>query len=887
MLAGRGAWICRTCRRGERRRRPEDDGADDGRRTADYIVVGLGAAGSALVRALGDDPSASVLGLEWGPDRRGDPTATDLLRTADAAHDPGTALRVGGAVEPGLLGARCALAGGRAVGGSTLVDSALWGTGGPREWKDFARACSRAGPRSAGRAWSRRLASAASGPLARVETYEGPRDAPIGGAPSSALDSTTHRTSATLAAGDPFLFPGPAPRRVHHGGDGRTRAEEEDDEGSGLPGYDDDDDEVPDWPTRGVRGPVRVRALAPAWPGLAEAFVAAADRVYGVQEIADHNGPAPFGVSRRVQFAVGPGRHAHGFNRQAAGDAFVPRAAEREACARCRRRRRVEVEAGAHVVRVLFEQGRGHRRHQHDGAPRAVGVLYLEGGVRPVEARARKRVILCASAMTPALLQRSGVGDPRLLAGIGVDTVTPNPRVGCGYRCQYGFRMVASVGPTTGATRPTPDLRSDANPLGTVGIVMAQDPTRPRRRRRQWCVMAAAGPLPDFCPVAGDPLVRAASRWEPFGGSPARSLSPPLPSPPPPPLRHPHPAGPASGHGRGDDRTRRIRTSDAARQECDDDAAAARLLTVSAWLLDPASCDGAIESPSADPAVMPRARLGLFADGADMVSLRTLARSVVQLVDAMGVTPDGHAVALAHPTRDVIDDDALLDLWLRTEAFYVAHRHMGVCAVGPAPWARGASSSSSGVVDGWLRVHGVEGLSVCDSTVFGHGMGLGTAAGTAAILATAYGDMLLDGLVRDARDTTRERPHRRRQDRPRQSVRSPDADHDADDGNHRRHDDGRGNAHRRRRRHDRDDDNNDDGRIDDDPLRTRKDVRVVPVGGTRTRPTPHGRSRAPPGVSGRSSFAFVARDDRPPRATRHEADERTPPPAPRRRRPHR
>ncbi|AJF98352.1 GMC oxidoreductase [Pandoravirus inopinatum] len=637
----------------------------------DYIVVGLGAAGSACARALSDDPTVSVLALDWGPDRRADPTATDLLRGADAAHDPGTSIRVGGAAEPGLLGARCALGGGRAVGGSTLVDSALWGTGGTREWRDFAKACARAGPRHAGAdVWLQRVAAAASIPLARVEAYDGLQDAPIGGAPSSSSTAASATVPGLPSAyrrrpWDPggydngfdcngFVHGNPDQKHgwrqdgrhggmdsrhhhyggnlwdggVHHGGRNSRRDGNGDVYRDATRGeYDDGDDgdnDAPDCPTRGTHGRVAVRALPPAWDALSDSFARAAGRVYGVREVADHNGPAEFGVARRVQFAVGLGP-PHGFNRQPAGDAFVGHSTEKDRCALCRRRRRLTVVGGALVERVVFGPvPSDHPTRGSEARPRALGVIYLERGTKAVRAHARRRVVLCASALTPALLQRSGIGDPRLIAGIGTRLVFANAAVGSGYHCPYGFRMVASVVaqsdgvmPATGLGRGPPDVRSDLNPPGTVGIVLAQDSTRPTRRRRQWCVLAAAGPLPDYWPVAGDPLVRAASRWEPFGAAPPSMSA-------------------AALH-------------DAANPGAAATATTTAVISLSAWLLDPTSRGGGIETPSADPSVLPRARLGLYTDPADMRSMRALARSVARLIDAMAPTPDGHRLALAHP----------------------------------------------------------------------------------------------------------------------------------------------------------------------------------------------------------------------------------------------
>jgi len=70
--------------------------------------------------------------------------------------------------------------------------------------------------------------------------------------------------------------------------------------------------------------------------------------------------------------------------------------------------------------RILFE------------GKRAVGVAYLEGdSTSPVEARARKEVLLCGGAIaSPQILQRSGVGPAALLQEMGVPVVHDLPGVG-------------------------------------------------------------------------------------------------------------------------------------------------------------------------------------------------------------------------------------------------------------------------------------------------------------------------------------------------------------------------------------------------------------------------------------------------------------------------
>lgn len=81
-------------------------------------------------------------------------------------------------------------------------------------------------------------------------------------------------------------------------------------------------------------------------------------------------------------------------------------------------RANLKVETGALVDRVLF-----------DGT-RAVGIAYSVGS-EPREAHARGEVVLAAGAIgSPAILERSGVGDPAHLASLGVTARLDRPEVG-------------------------------------------------------------------------------------------------------------------------------------------------------------------------------------------------------------------------------------------------------------------------------------------------------------------------------------------------------------------------------------------------------------------------------------------------------------------------
>lgn len=92
-------------------------------------------------------------------------------------------------------------------------------------------------------------------------------------------------------------------------------------------------------------------------------------------------------------------------------------------------RANLEVQTGALTTRILFE------------GKRAVGVEYLQGGVRKT-ARASAEVILAGGAVnSPQLLQLSGVGPGDLLAEHGIPVVKDLPGVGANLQDHYVITM--------------------------------------------------------------------------------------------------------------------------------------------------------------------------------------------------------------------------------------------------------------------------------------------------------------------------------------------------------------------------------------------------------------------------------------------------------------
>lgn len=97
--------------------------------------------------------------------------------------------------------------------------------------------------------------------------------------------------------------------------------------------------------------------------------------------------------------------------------------------------RNVEIRTNAQATAVLFE------------GQRAVGIRYVRAPGHPTEeVKARREVILCAGAAnTPKLLQLSGVGEPALLAELGIPLVHDLPAVGRNLQDHYMVHMVIRV----------------------------------------------------------------------------------------------------------------------------------------------------------------------------------------------------------------------------------------------------------------------------------------------------------------------------------------------------------------------------------------------------------------------------------------------------------
>ena len=171
----------------------------------------------------------------------------------------------------------------------------------------------------------------------------------------------------------------------------------------------------------GAGGEVRIERQRLRWDVL-EAFQRAAVE-YGVPATGDFNtgdneGVGLFEVTQRNGW------------RWSAADAFLKPV---------RTRANLRVVTGALVDRVVVDQGR------------AVGIAYRLGGGERV-ARVRGEVLLAAGAIgSPAILERSGIGDARRLASLGIAPLVDNAAVGANLqdhlqlRCAWRVSGVATL----------------------------------------------------------------------------------------------------------------------------------------------------------------------------------------------------------------------------------------------------------------------------------------------------------------------------------------------------------------------------------------------------------------------------------------------------------
>ncbi len=116
---------------------------------------------------------------------------------------------------------------------------------------------------------------------------------------------------------------------------------------------------------------------------------------------------------------------------------------------------------------------------------------------------------------------------------------------------------------------------------------------------------------------------------------------------------------------------------------------------------------GLISLTSADPSVQPRIRYRYLSTASDRERMRRAVRLAADLLGTGAMSPLVHG--RTDLPDDVLADDAALDRWTRAHLATAIHLS-GSARMGP-------DDDPGAVVDQWLRVRGVQGLRVADTSV--------------------------------------------------------------------------------------------------------------------------------------------------------------------------
>lgn len=338
--------------------------------------------------------------------------------------------------------------------------------------------------------------------------------------------------------------------------------------------------------------------------------------------------------------------------------------------------------------------GKNTNRAEPVGLPQARGVLYSVDGISKIM-MARKGVVLCASTYGDVpIMERSGfVPSLERARELGVPAIRVTPRIGQDVSVPVGFvcfgrprhpRMKKSGKKKKTRTRPQTDRLDDPWGIGSSESFEDVDQEEEKEhvdvdgeetneREPSWWNSLALAFGPDETRPDRKGLGNGRRRWlfSAFRGLYENGNNR-LPSPLFCPLDPVHD------------------------------------ISILALNLDPIS-RGAVEIINRDPFKPPRIDLGLYESEADLRSALAQLRQVHRIFEHMDCE-------MIWPPPSVLNDEEHAKAFLRSEACFVDQVNGG---------CRAHQHPDQGVCDGFLRVYGVEGLSICDSSVFGTGTGMG------------------------------------------------------------------------------------------------------------------------------------------------------------------
>ncbi|MCB1117108.1 MAG: GMC family oxidoreductase [Chlamydiia bacterium] len=235
-------------------------------------------------------------------------------------------------------------------------------------------------------------------------------------------------------------------------------------------------DAVFDAAQRGSGGPIQVTQT----PSItADALALAFETPLNVGFVADYNDPTlgtpgiglGIGMGPYELFAYPGAFPGTTGDRSFSSNAFLPRSVIRKNGV-AKDGRLLRIESNSTVSRVFFKGKKAH----------GVEFVYGDNPNKVIKALGKKIILCAGSVYTPAILQRSGIGDAALLNSLGIPVIVDNPNVGANFDNQYGPQVVVS-GTTTSAA---PSLQAFVNASGTPALPAPYDYTAdlPTNKRR-------------------------------------------------------------------------------------------------------------------------------------------------------------------------------------------------------------------------------------------------------------------------------------------------------------------------------------------------------------------------------------------------------------------
>ncbi|KII84131.1 hypothetical protein PLICRDRAFT_118582 [Plicaturopsis crispa FD-325 SS-3] len=384
---------------------------------------------------------------------------------------------------------------------------------------------------------------------------------------------------------------------------------------------------------------------------------AQAAETLGIPVVSDINSPdAPAIACGRLNVTID--QHAH---RCSTFDAFLPLPLALE------RQDRLKICAGGLVTLLDIESG-------PQGNKRAVGVFFEEEqseNARTYYARARKDIVLCAGAIaSPQLLMLSGIGPAAHLHQLGIKVQKDLEGVGSNLQDHLGVSTIYQI------------------PMSDSFNILHSSPARVVRELVKYIVSGTGlflSPIAQISIFVRSMLLDNESKIKPHQPADVDSRNPDnIPDIEIMPVAH---------------STREVEDVEAV----DSRVGIFSFLSV---ILQPRSA-GTVRLASADPKVRPRCDLAFLSDPGDYEMMRKAVRLSVKIASTMRAR--GYNIINYIVPED--NSDTAIDNFIRTNARTTYH-YSATCRMAPEDDPR------PGVVDDYLRVHGIGRLRVADCSIF-------------------------------------------------------------------------------------------------------------------------------------------------------------------------